>query len=100
MKTFFEKVIDSAIKSAKKAASLVDNGKQKYVALDIGPIGEMLEPMGTLSFDRAYEIFKRQMVQGEKSGAGDFFGRTGEKVWQRLSADHVDSDLKSFAASL
>ena len=64
-----EKVIDSAIKSAKKAASLVDNGKQKYVALDIGPIGEMLEPMGTLSFDRAYEIFKRQMVQGEKSGA-------------------------------
>lgn len=29
----------------------------------------MLEPMGTLSFDRAYEIFKRQMVQGEKSGA-------------------------------
>ena len=25
--------------------------------------------MGTLSFDRAYEIFKRQAIQGEKSGA-------------------------------
>ena len=37
------------------------------------------------------EIFKVK-----KSGAGDFFGRTGEKVWQRLSADHVDSDLKIF----
>ena len=64
-----EKIIDSAVKAAKKAASLVDNRNQKYVALDIGPIGEMLEPMGTLSFDKAYEIFKRQMVQGEKSGA-------------------------------
>ena len=29
----------------------------------------MLEPIGTLSFDRAYEIFKRQAIQGEKSGA-------------------------------
>ena len=64
-----EKVIDSAVKAAKKAASLVNNDNEKYVALDIGPIGEMLEPMGTLSFDRAYEIFKRQMIQGEKSGA-------------------------------
>ena len=64
-----EQIVDSAVKAAKKAASLVDNGNEKYVALDIGPIGEMLEPMGTLSFDRAYEIFKRQVVQGQKSGA-------------------------------
>ncbi len=28
----------------------------------------MLEPMGTLSFDKAYEIFKRQVLQGVKSG--------------------------------
>ena len=34
----------------------------------MGPIGEMLEPIGTLSFDKAYEIFKRQAIQGEKSG--------------------------------
>ena len=29
----------------------------------------MLEPMGTLSFDRAYEIIKRLALQGDKSGA-------------------------------
>ncbi len=28
----------------------------------------MLEPTGKLSFDRAYEIFKRQVIQGVKSG--------------------------------
>ena len=31
-------------------------GKDIFVAADIGPIGQLLEPMGTLSFDRAYEI--------------------------------------------
>lgn len=60
-----EEVVDSAIKIAKKARG----NSNTYIALDIGPIGELLEPMGTLSFDRAYEIFKRQVVQGAKSGA-------------------------------
>ena len=64
-----EEVLDNAISVAKEAIKKVDKSKPRYVALDIGPIGEMLEPMGTLSFDRAYEIFKRQAIQGEKSGA-------------------------------
>jgi 5-methyltetrahydrofolate--homocysteine methyltransferase len=60
-----EEVVDSAVKIAKKAKG----NSNTYIALDVGPIGELLEPMGTLSFDRAYEIFKRQVVQGAKSGA-------------------------------
>lgn len=60
-----EEVIEAAIEIAKKAKG----NDNTYIALDIGPIGELLEPMGTLSFDRAYEIFKRQVVQGVKSGA-------------------------------
>ena len=64
-----EEIIDNAIKVARQAIDESDKSKPRFVALDIGPIGDMLEPMGTLSFDRAYEIFKRQAVQGEKSGA-------------------------------
>ena len=64
-----EEIIDNAIKVARQAIDESDKSKPRFVALDIGPIGEMLEPMGTLSFDRAYEIFKRQAIQGEKSGA-------------------------------
>ncbi|RDY23015.1 homocysteine methyltransferase [Romboutsia maritimum] len=64
-----EEIIDNAICVAKSAIKMVDQSIPRYVALDIGPIGEMLEPMGTLSFDRAYEIFKRQVIQGVKSGA-------------------------------
>lgn len=60
-----EEIIESAINIAKKARL----NKDVRIALDIGPIGELLEPMGTLEFNRAYEIFKRQIVQGVKSGA-------------------------------
>ena len=48
-----EEAVDAAINIAKKARG----EKEVYIALDIGPIGELLEPMGTLSFDEAYDIF-------------------------------------------
>lgn len=64
-----EQIIENAVNVAKTTIEKCDKSKKRYVALDIGPIGEMLEPMGTLSFDKAYEIFKRQAMQGEKSGA-------------------------------
>ena len=59
-----EEIIPAAIKIAKEAA-----GESGFVALDVGPLGELLAPMGTLSFDEAYEIFAEQMILGEKSGA-------------------------------
>lgn len=40
-------------------------GKDKYVALDIGPTGALTEPLGDLSFDEAYDIFKEQIEAGE-----------------------------------
>lgn len=60
-----EEIIDAAISLANEAKE----DKEVFVALDMGPIGELVEPMGTLSFDNAYDIFKRQVVQGVKSGA-------------------------------
>ncbi len=60
-----EEIVNAGIENAKKA---IGEG-EAFIALDIGPIGELLEPMGILAFDEAYEIFKRQIVQGEESGA-------------------------------
>lgn len=59
-----EEIIHSAVENAKKAIG----EKGVYIALDIGPIGELLEPMGILGFEDAYGIFKRQIIQGVKSG--------------------------------
>ncbi len=38
------------------------------VALDVGPIGELMEPLGTLSFEEAYETFREFVLAGEKAG--------------------------------
>nr|WP_207669677.1 homocysteine S-methyltransferase family protein [Marinisporobacter balticus] len=58
-----EQIIRNAVSIAKKAAC------EKLVALDIGPIGQLLEPIGTLSFDESYEVFKEQVTVGAASGA-------------------------------
>lgn len=58
-----EEVIKKAVDLAKKAA----NGKAR-VALDIGPIGELLEPNGYLSFEEAYDIYKQQIIAGVSAG--------------------------------
>lgn len=54
-----EEIISKAVSIAKDAA----NEKAK-VALDIGPIGQLLEPLGSLSFEDAYGIFKEEVIAG------------------------------------
>lgn len=46
-----------------------ENNRQILTALDIGPIGEMLEPYGTLSFEKAYELFREMILAGSEAGA-------------------------------
>ena len=60
-----EQVITAAVHNAKRAAE----SSGSAVALDIGPIGELLEPTGTLSFEEAYDIFAEQVTAGISAGA-------------------------------
>lgn len=41
----------------------------KYLALDIGPLGRLLAPLGDLKFEKAVEIFGETVRLGEKYGA-------------------------------
>lgn len=58
-----EEIIKSGIENAKKAVQ----GTSCLVALDIGPIGQLLEPAGSLGFDSAYEYFKEQIIAGREA---------------------------------
>ena len=60
-----EEIVTAAISIAKEAAA----GTGVRVALDMGPLGELLEPMGTLPFEQAYELFREMAIAGEKAGA-------------------------------
>ena len=63
-----DQLVGAALRNAKAAAAAEGRDGVK-VALDLGPLGEMLEPMGTLTFDEAYELFREAVVAGEKHGA-------------------------------
>ena len=56
-----EELIRAGVRNAKKAAE----GTKALVALDIGPIGQLLEPTGSLSFEEAYDIFKEEVIAGK-----------------------------------
>lgn len=60
-----EEIISAAVGIGRRAVE----GTSALVALDIGPIGELLEPLGTLSFEEAYEVFRQMVVAGEQAGA-------------------------------
>ncbi len=59
-------IVGKAVGIARKAVSAF---RGRYVALDIGPTGRLLEPMGTCTFDEAYEAFAEMARAGEKAGA-------------------------------
>lgn len=52
-------VVSAGIKNARSVV-----GTEKLVALDIGPVGQLLEPSGTLKFENAYEIYKEIVIAG------------------------------------
>lgn len=62
-----EAVIKAGIENARKAGS--EMGRETYVALDVGPTGKLLKPMGDLSFEEAYETFAEVVRYGVKYGA-------------------------------
>ena len=55
-----KKIIESAVNIAH--AAVERTGGNVHVVYDIGPIGVMMKPIGSLDFDTAYEIFKEQVL--------------------------------------
>ncbi|SDH16784.1 homocysteine S-methyltransferase family protein [Halanaerobium congolense] len=62
-----EEVISAAVENARRA--VVESGIEAAVALDMGPLGELLEPMGSLTFDEAYNLYQQQVLVGVEAGA-------------------------------
>ena len=62
-----EELVTAAVINARKAR---DNVKPEgLVALDIGPIGQLLEPTGVLSFEEAYDMYAEVVRAGAAAGA-------------------------------
>ena len=58
-------LVEGGVRCARAAAGTQD----VRVALDIGPLGQILEPLGTLRFEEAYDIFREIVEAGRDAGA-------------------------------
>ncbi len=66
-----DEVVTAAVKNAKNAVETAScpAGKEKYIALDLGPTGKLLKPLGDLDFEEAYQMFSQVVKIGVREGA-------------------------------
>ncbi|MBQ8828062.1 MAG: homocysteine S-methyltransferase family protein [Clostridia bacterium] len=97
-----ESVIEGAVLNAKKAIKNVkgENSDDTYIALDIGPLGKLLKPLGTLAFEDAVEIFAQTVRIGVKCGVDLILIETMNDAYElkaAVLAAKENSDLPVFA---
>lgn len=61
-----EETVSAAIQNLRAARDAAGHG---FVALDVGPTGRLLAPMGSLDFDEALDAFRVLIEAGVKAGA-------------------------------
>ncbi len=63
-----EEIIKSAIENANAARKKSISSNEKFIALDIGPSGKLLKPLGDLDFEDAVKLFAKTVKLGVKYG--------------------------------
>lgn len=63
-----EAIVRQAVANARQAARESIGAQPKFVALDIGPTGKLLKPLGDLDFEEAVEVFANTVRLGVKYG--------------------------------
>ena len=63
-----EDIIAAAIENAKAAKAASISKREKFIALDIGPTGRLLSPLGDLDFEEAVAVFAETVRIGVKYG--------------------------------
>jgi len=64
-----ERIVCAAVENARTAAKESSGAQEKFVALDIGPSGKLLKPLGDLDFEAAVSLFAETVKLGAKYGA-------------------------------
>lgn len=93
-------IIEAGIRNAREAVKCAGHG---YVALDIGPTGKLLKPMGELEFERAVEIYAEIVRIGVSCGADLIVIETMSDTYElkaAVLAAKEHSDLPVFATAI
>ena len=71
-----KKIIEAAVENAKAAKAAASSPQEKFIALDIGPLGRLLKPYGDLDFEEAIRIFAKTVQLGAQFGVDLIFIET------------------------
>ncbi len=61
-------IIPAAVENAKRARDSATGDGPRYIALDIGPTGHLLTPLGDLDFEEAVAVFAHTVRLGVEAG--------------------------------
>ena len=81
-----EEVIAAGLRLAAEARAQSSAPQEKFIALDVGPTGRLLEPYGDLDFDEAVEAFAEVARLGEKHGADLIYIETMTDCYETKAA--------------
>ncbi|MBR6726984.1 MAG: homocysteine S-methyltransferase family protein, partial [Clostridia bacterium] len=97
-----EQVIAAAVANAKAARELSTASQPKWIALDVGPTGRMLAPLGDLDFEDAVGVFAKTVRLGVKYGVDLILIETMNDSYETkaaLLAAKENSDLPVFVSN-
>ena len=97
-----ENVIRAAVENVKIARDESVGTQEKFIALDMGPLGRLLKPMGDLDFEDAVRIFAQTVKIGVSCGVDALLIETmtdGYETKAALLAAKENCDLPVFVSN-
>ncbi len=81
-----DEIIRAAVHNAKAARESSTSDAEKFIALDIGPTGKLLRPLGDLDFEKAVAVFAKTVRLGVKYGVDLIFIETMNDSYETKAA--------------
>ena len=99
-----EEIVTAAVNNAKEAIrQTADMGDDHYIALDIGPTGKLLKPLGDLAFEDAVSLFAEVVRCGVACGVDCILIETMNDAYETKAAvlaAKENSDLPVFVSNV
>ncbi len=101
--------VEEIVRAAVNCASIARDGSQgigqaqKFIALDIGPLGHLLAPLGDLEFEQAVALFAEIVRAGTDAGADYIYIETMNDCYETKAAvlaAKENSDLPVFVSNV
>ncbi len=82
-----QEIVFAAVECAKKARDEAQRGQScRFIALDIGPLGKMLAPMGDIAFEKAVALFAEVVRAGAEAGVDLVYIETMHDCYETKAA--------------